>query len=212
MFTGIVEKTGRVIAQTEAGVAHASGGTATGEMFKLVVDGGPDFVTAHGDSVAINGCCLTVTHEHPHYLTFDVSGETLRKTTLGTLTAGSLVNLERALRAGDRLGGHLVTGHIDGTGQVEALQPWQDGWELQVSVPQELGRYFVPKGSVALDGVSLTVNQVDDQDQRCHITMCLIPTTLAKTTLGGLKPGHRLNVEVDPIGKYVERLLGGYVR
>jgi riboflavin synthase len=206
MFTGIVQAVGRIAAAVPRG-----------DGLRLTVDpgGGFDAVdVAIGDSIAVNGCCLTVIEctvdGGGARLAFDVSGETLRCT--AGLDGSASVNLEKALRLADRLGGHLMTGHVDGVGTVAAFAPvapseaaseWDRGsWRLEVEVPADLARFVAAKGSIAVDGVSLTVNGVDGP--RFHVN--LIPHTLAVTTLSALKPGAKVNLEVDLIARYVERL------
>ncbi|UER53968.1 riboflavin synthase [Kineosporiaceae bacterium SCSIO 59966] len=197
MFTGIVEELGEVLG-TESGPSSA----------RLTVRG--PVVTAdarHGDSIAVNGVCLTVTDQPaPDAFTADVMLETLERTTLGGLRLGDPVNLERAVPAGARLGGHVVQGHVDGVGRVVA-RTRGDRWEtVRIEVPAALARYVAEKGSVAVDGTSLTVAAVHD-DPAPSFSVGLIPTTLAATTLGRAAPGARVNLEVDVIAKYVERLL-----
>ncbi|MFE9249496.1 riboflavin synthase [Streptomyces sp. NPDC007088] len=193
MFTGIVEELGQVTAVENLGDAS---------RFRLrgpVVTEG----ARHGDSIAVNGVCLTVVEQEGEEFTADVMAETLKRSSLGALAPGSRVNLERPTAVGDRLGGHIVQGHVDGTGTVLRREP-SEHWELvTVSLPGELSRYVVEKGSVTVDGVSLTV--VDAAED--HFTISLIPTTLALTTLGHKQPGDPVNLEVDVIAKYVERML-----
>jgi len=209
MFTGIVERTGKVLSlTTPAGEA----GSLMGSITQLIVDPGKSFETKLGDSVAINGCCLTVTSNKMQLLAFDVSSETLARTSLGRLSEGQEVNLERALKLGDRLGGHLVSGHIDGLGTLERIQKQPGGWELSFSLPRELGRFVIPKGSICLDGVSLTVNGVADRETTTVANVMLIPTTVSLTSLKSLAEGQLLNIEVDAIGKYVERLAHPFQR
>ena len=192
VFTGIVEELGEVVA------LEASGGAARLTVRgPLVTDG-----AATGDSIAINGVCLTVTAASDGTFSADVIGETLSRSSLGALAAGSPVNLERALRLDGRLGGHLVQGHVDGTGTIVSREPWD---VVRVSVPPGLARYVVQKGSIAVDGVSLTISALGDG----WIEVSLIPETLARTTLGGKQPGETVNLEADMIAKYVERLLDG---
>ncbi|MEU9984757.1 riboflavin synthase [Streptomyces sp. NPDC050856] len=194
MFTGIVEELGEVTAVEELG--DASRFRLRGP---LVTDG-----AKHGDSIAVNGVCLTVVDTADGEFTADVMAETLKRSSLGALRPGSRVNLERPMAVGGRLGGHIVQGHVDGTGTVVAREP-SENWEMvTVSLPPELSRYVVEKGSITVDGVSLTV--VDAAPD--HFTISLIPTTLALTTLGVKQPGDPVNLEVDVIAKYVERLLG----
>jgi riboflavin synthase len=198
VFTGIVEELGEVVeVQRHRDAARI---TVAGSM-----------VTAdarHGDSIAVNGVCLTVAELAPPAFTADVMRETLRRTNLGELDAGDQVNLERAATLDHRLGGHLVQGHVDGVGQVCARQAAPE-WELvRIAMPAELSRYVVPQGSIAVDGVSLTVVTVDGDE----FTVSLIPTTLRLTTLGRRTVGQPVNVEVDVIAKYVERLAAAYLR
>jgi riboflavin synthase len=194
MFTGIVEELGVV-----EGLEEQT------DAIRLTVRG-PHVVTDArlGDSISVNGCCLTVAERDGETFTADVMRETLDKTSLGALEPGSKVNLERAVTATTRLGGHIVQGHVDGTGEVLTRTP-SEHWELvEVSLPDELARYLVDKGSITVDGISLTVVEVKDGS----FTVSLIPETLARTTLGFKQPGERVNLEVDVIAKYVERLLG----
>lgn len=193
MFTGIVQSVGRIRAVNDRG----------GDV-ELVVDGGGlDLSTTRpGDSIAISGACLTVTRLDGDGLVFDVSRETLGKTTLGGLRPGASVNLEPALRAGDPLGGHYVTGHVDGVARVVDEAPDARSWRVRFEVPDSLSRYVAPKGSVTIDGVSLTVNEVDGR----VFGVNLIPHTREVTTLGLLQPGQAVNLEVDIIARYVERL------
>ncbi|WP_149179014.1 riboflavin synthase [Streptomyces sp. TRM49041] len=194
MFTGIVEELGEVTAVEELDDAS---------RFRLrgpVVTQG----AKHGDSIAVNGVCLTVVEHEGDEFTADVMAETLKRSSLGALTVGSRVNLERPMVADGRFGGHIVQGHVDGTGTVVARTP-SDNWEIvKISLPAELARYVVEKGSITVDGVSLTVVEAGPE----HFTVSLIPTTLALTTLGVKQPGDPVNLEVDVIAKYVERLLG----
>lgn len=193
MFTGIVEELGEVVAVDDLGDSA---------RFRLR---GP-LVTADaapGDSLAVNGVCLTVVEVHDGEFTAEVMAETLRRSSLGTLRPGSRVNLERACPAHGRLGGHLVQGHVDGTGTVVARTPGEHWEVVRVSMPPSLSRYVVEKGSIAVDGVSLTVVEAAEDT----FTVSLIPTTLAATTLGGKPVGDPVNLEVDVVAKYVERLL-----
>ncbi len=194
MFTGIVQAVGTV-----RGVSP-KGGDA--ELMLDVGTLGLDGVSV-GDSISVNGCCLTATGIQGARFSADVSRETLTVTTLGELREGARVNLEKALCAGQPLGGHYVTGHVDGIAVVAAMQ--DDGRSHRVSfeVPPELARYIARKGSVAIDGVSLTVNEVDG----VRFGVNLIPHTLTATTFGALRLGTRVNVEVDIIARYLERLL-----
>ena len=160
---------------------------------------------AIGASIACSGACLTVVDKGEDWFAVDVSGETLSKTTLGDWTVGTPVNFERALRIGDELGGHLVSGHVDGLAEVVSREPEEGSLRFGFAAPAELAKYIAPKGSVALDGVSLTVNEVDGR----HFGVNLIPHTVAATTLGSKQPGDRVNLEIDQIARYVHRLLDG---
>lgn len=193
MFTGIVEELGEVTALTDR--VDSVRLTVRGP---LVLEG-----ARHGDSVAVNGVCLTVVDTDGETFTADVMRETLDRSALGALAPGSPVNLERPMRLDGRLGGHLVQGHVDGTGRIEQRTP-SEHWEVvRISVPPELERYVVHKGSITVDGVSLTVASVAPGE----LTVSLIPTTLAMTTLGRKRVGDPVNLEVDVVAKYVERLL-----
>ncbi|MFJ4965480.1 riboflavin synthase [Streptomyces sp. NPDC088729] len=194
MFTGIVEELGEVTAVER--LEDASRFRLRGPV---VTEG-----AKHGDSIAVNGVCLTVVETGEGHFTADVMAETLNRSSLGALTTGSRVNLERPMALGGRLGGHIVQGHVDGTGTIVERRP-SENWEIvKVSLPPELTRYVVEKGSITVDGVSLTVVDAGTD----HFTVSLIPTTLALTTLGHKRPGDPVNLEVDVIAKYVERLLG----
>ncbi|MEU9851461.1 riboflavin synthase [Streptomyces sp. NPDC047985] len=197
MFTGIVEELGEVTAVEKLG--DASRFRLRGP---LVTDG-----AKHGDSIAVNGVCLTVVDLGDGEFTADVMAETLNRSSLGALEAGSRVNLERPTAVGGRLGGHLVQGHVDGTGRIVERKA-SEHWEIvKVSLPAHLTRYVVEKGSITVDGVSLTVVDAGPD----YFTISLIPTTLALTTLGIKGPGDPVNLEVDVIAKYVERLLAATV-
>ncbi len=197
MFTGLVEEKGTVTSVDPLG-----------DSVRITIRG--PIVTSdanHGDSIAINGCCLTVMAQDGDTFSADVMMESLDKTSLGDLAIGDEVNLERATKAGSRLGGHIVQGHVDGTGTILDRTP-SEHWEVvRISLPPELARYLVDKGSVTVDGTSLTVVEVVDGSQP-WFSVSLIPTTLADTTLGSRQPGDRVNLEVDILAKYVERLLG----
>jgi riboflavin synthase len=198
MFTGIVQAIGRVAATEDRGgdLRLAFDATALASRIDAAR-------LAVGESVAINGACLTVVERAGARFTADVSRETLALTTLGSLGPGDPVNMEAALRAGDPLGGHLMSGHVDGIAEVRALHGDARSLRVDIEVPAALARYIAPKGSVALDGVSLTVNDV----QGLRFGINLIPHTMEATTLGGLVPGRRLNLEVDQLARYLERLL-----
>jgi len=199
MFTGIVEELGAVVALEDQG-----------DAVRLTVEG--PLVTTDvklGDSVSVNGCCLTVAVRDAEQLTFDMMRETLDKTSLGALSEGDRVNLERAVTPTGRLGGHIVQGHVDGTGALVRRTP-SEHWEVvEVELPGELARYVVPKGSVTVDGVSLTVVEVStgSTTETGSFTVSLIPETLSRTTLGLKQPGDPVNLEVDVIAKYVEKML-----
>jgi riboflavin synthase len=191
VFTGIVEELGSVVAVGE-GRLRVRGPVVTSDA-------------RHGDSIAVNGVCLTVVDAGDGEFTADVMAETLRRSSLGALRPGDRVNLERAARAGDRLGGHLVQGHVDAVSSIVERSPGGE-WDLvRFALPAELSRYVVEKGSITVDGVSLTVVSVDAES----FTVGLIPTTLTLTTLGLKGVGEPVNLEVDVIAKYVERLLEG---
>lgn len=199
MFTGIVEELGEVIAQEDLGDATRM--TISGPL--VTSDAG------HGDSIAVNGVCLTVVDVLPDgRFSADVMAETLHRSSLRALAPGSPVNLERAVAVNSRLGGHIVQGHVDGTGTVIARSPSQH-WEIvRIGLPREISRYVVEKGSITVDGISLTVSALADEDDTEWFEVSLIPTTLALTTLGRAAVGTPVNLEVDVIAKYVERLLG----
>jgi len=199
MFTGIVEELGEVVA-----VEQLRGAARITVCGPRVTAG-----AARGDSIAVNGACLTVTGVSGTDFTADVMAETLNRTGLGALAAGSRVNLERPLRVGDRLGGHLVQGHVDGLATVLSRSPGEHWEVVRLACPQRLSRYLVEKGSVTLDGVSLTVSAAGAgrAGEPPWFEVSLIPTTLALTTLGQVRPGSSVNLEVDVIGKYVERMV-----
>ncbi|MGE4064839.1 MAG: riboflavin synthase [Rhodospirillaceae bacterium] len=194
MFTGIITDLGTVMDAVQGGAAAARFRIRTAYDMAGV---------AMGASIACNGCCLTVVDKGPDWFAVDASRETLTKTTLGTWTAGMRVNLERALRAGDELGGHLVSGHVDGLAFVEDIREEEGSKRFTLLAPAELSRFIAPKGSVALDGVSLTVNEVGGNSFGVNI----IPHTQAVTTFGGLRAGDRLNMEIDQLARYVARLI-----
>jgi riboflavin synthase len=193
MFTGIVEELGEVTAWEE--LSDAARLTVRGPV--VTSD------ASQGDSIAVNGVCLTVVEAHDGVFTADVMKETLDRSSLGALRVGSPVNLERAVRLQDRLGGHLVQGHVDGTGELLAVTPDTHWTVVRVSLPDDLGRYVVEKGSITVDGVSLTVSAVADE----WFEVSLIPTTLELTTLGRKGVGDAVNLEVDITAKYIEKLL-----
>jgi riboflavin synthase len=198
VFTGIVEELGEIVSIE-----------ALSDSLRMRVRG--PLVTSdaqHGDSIAVNGVCLTVVdvvgNDESRCFTADIMAESLQRSSLGVLGVGSPVNLERAAALNSRLGGHIVQGHIDGTGSIALLAPGEKWLQMDIQFPKELMKYVVPQGSICLDGVSLTVGSVaDDLNQ---ITVWLIPETLAKTNLSAKKPGDLVNIEVDVLAKYVERL------
>jgi riboflavin synthase len=193
MFTGIVRELGRIVSVD---------GTADGT--RIVVESPETAGGANvGDSVAVNGVCLTVTESANGTLAFDAVPETLRRSSLGRLTPGEHVNVEPAVRAGEPLGGHYVQGHVDGVGEVRRSDPDGDGRRVWIDARAELRRYLVEKGSVTVEGVSLTVAELDE----AGFAVALVPHTLAVTTLGDLAPGDPVNIEVDVLAKYVERLV-----
>jgi riboflavin synthase alpha subunit len=191
VFTGIVRERGRVVSAERNG-----GGVRLRIAARATADARP------GDSIAVNGCCLTATAADGETLDFDAVPETIARTTLGGLVEGAEVNLEPALRAGEPLGGHFVQGHVDGRARVTAFEPEGEGARVRLELEPGLLRYCVEKGSIALDGVSLTVAVLRDDG----IEIALVPFTLEHTTLGALAPGDQVNVEVDLLAKYAERL------
>lgn len=192
MFTGLVEATGTVAAVERLG-----------EGARLSVEASLAAELSDGDSVAVNGVCLTARGAGPDSFAADVMAETLRRSSLAPLTAGDEVNLELPVRAGDRLGGHVVQGHVDGVGQVASTADEGFARIVRVAAGEDLLRYVVEKGSIAIDGVSLTVSAVDGE----AFEVSLIPETLERTTLGALAPGRSVNLEVDVLAKYVEKLV-----
>jgi riboflavin synthase len=193
MFTGIITDIGRVRAVERQGDTLFTIETAF-DMEEVAI----------GASIAHNGCCLTVIRKGPGWFDVQASAETLSKTTLGNWTEGTRVNLERSLKLGDELGGHLVYGHVDGVATVAEVRPEGDSLRITFEAPADLARYVASKGSVALDGVSLTVNEVDG----ARFGVNLIPHTQVATTFGTLKAGDRVNMEVDMLARYVARLVG----
>lgn len=193
MFTGLVEEVGRILSvqrRSQSAVLSIRGPKVTSDV-------------AIGDSIAVNGVCLTVTTLRGDQFTADVSAETLRRTTLDRATSGTYVNLERAMRMGDRFGGHIVQGHVDAVGTVRSLTPEGESMRLTIDAPPEIMRYVIEKGSIAVDGVSLTIAGLDERG----FWIALIPQTMKDTTLGRLRPGARVNLEADMFAKYVERFL-----
>jgi riboflavin synthase len=198
MFTGIIEELGRV-REIEWRGENARIVIAA----RIVTDG-----TQHGDSISVNGVCLTALDIQPDSFAADVSRETLARSTLGSLKAGAVVNLERAVTPATRLGGHIVQGHVDARGQFLSVEDHGESWTVRFGFPPEIARYLVFKGSVAVEGISLTIANLADD----YFEVAIIPKTWEVTNLSQLSPGDGVNLEVDVIGKYVERLLGSMSR
>jgi riboflavin synthase len=202
MFTGIISGVGRITA------VHALGSSSTHGK-RLVIECPPSYLddVGLGDSIALNGACMTVTSvaAAQNQFSVDISVESLARTA-GLAQTGA-INLEKALRANDRLGGHLVSGHVDGIGSVTQFEQVGESWELRLLVPKALAKFLAYKGSVSVNGVSLTVNSVNDIETGCLISINLIPHTVQNTALGMLMPGSRVNLEIDLIARYVERML-----
>lgn len=192
MFTGIIEGIGEVKTIKRRGDSASFEIEASFDLGDVNV----------GDSLSVDGCCLTVTSRLGNRFWADLSDETLRMSTLGGLKGGSRVNVERAMRLGERLGGHMVQGHVDGVGKIKSFQEVESGKELEIEVPKRLSRYIVEKGSIAIDGISLTVNKIKGEIASIRI----IPHTVESTVLKDKKAGSAVNLEVDIIGKYVEKL------
>ena len=206
MFTGIITGVGRIVA------VHALGSSSThGKRLSIETPAGYLDDVGLGDSIALNGACMTATQLDPaeSRFTVEVSAESLDKT--AGLTDTGPINLEKALRANDRLGGHLVSGHVDGIGQVTHFAQVGESWELRVLASSTLARYLAYKGSITINGVSLTVNRIADQAAGCEMSMNLIPHTVTHTALGSLRAGSRVNLEIDLIARYVERMLSAPV-
>jgi len=207
MFTGIISGLGRITQVTPFG----DGGSGLGQRLRIATPPGYLNDVGLGDSIAINGACMTVTafDAGAGHFDIDISAESLART--AGLAEPGPVNLEKALRAHDRLGGHLVSGHVDGIGEVSHFAPVGESWELRVRAPRELAKFLAYKGSITVNGVSLTVNRVHDlpeaEGRACEFSINLIPHTMAHTTLGTLQPGSRINLEIDLIARYVERML-----
>jgi riboflavin synthase len=197
MFTGIVTDIGTIRSVEQRG------------DLRLVVTSGYDMDNVDlGASIACSGACLTVVDKGADWFAVDVSGETVARTAADRWREGAKLNLERSLRLGDEVGGHIVTGHVDSVGQVVGICPEGDSKRVGISVPRELGPMIAAKGSVALDGVSMTVNDVRDaEDETTHFSVNVIPHTAAHTTLGELTAGRQLNVEVDVLARYIDRML-----
>jgi riboflavin synthase len=203
MFTGIITAIGRIAA------VHALGDSPTHGK-RVCIECPAEYLcdVGLGDSIALNGACMTVTSVSPaqRQFTIDISAESLSKTT-GLAQSGT-INLEKALRANDRLGGHIVSGHVDGIGRATHFAQVGESWELRLLVPLELAKYLAYKGSITVNGVSLTVNRVADEAAGCEISINLIPHTVQNTALGSLHEGALVNLEIDMIARYVERMLG----
>jgi riboflavin synthase len=200
MFTGIVAATGKIISVQPQGAGADAGVRLTIDAGSLSMDD-----VAQGDSIAVNGACMTVVEKTPNGFRIDVSRESLNCT--AGLDGLNEVNLEKAMTLADRLGGHMVSGHVDGLGTVRKFEPVAESWELVIEAPRELAKYFAYKGSVTVNGVSLTVNSVEDTADGCLFSINLIPHTIAVTTLKHLAAGSKVNLEVDLIARYVERML-----
>jgi riboflavin synthase len=202
MFTGIITGVGRIVASHDLGSSLQHGKRLVIACPAAYLDD-----VGLGDSIALNGACMTVTSlDLPRQqFTIDISAESLAKTT--GLVQDARVNLEKALRAGDRLGGHIVSGHVDGVGRVSHFAQVGESWELRIQAPTELARYLAYKGSITVNGVSLTVNQVQDNAAGAEISINLIPHTVQNTSLGQLTTGSGVNLEIDTVARYVERML-----
>lgn len=203
MFTGIITGVGRIAAVHDLGSSSAHG-----KRLAISAPAGYLDDVGLGDSIALNGACMTVTglDAAGGRFTIDISAESLDKTA-GLDRAGTALNLEKALRPQDRLGGHIVSGHVDGIGSVSRFAPHGESWELRILAPAALARFLAYKGSITVNGVSLTVNTVADQADGCEISINLIPHTVEHTALGQLQAGSRVNLEVDTVARYVERML-----
>jgi riboflavin synthase len=203
MFTGIITALGEIRA-----VTHPSGATD----MRAIIATPPELLAAHGGtaigaSIACSGCCLTATELGPDYFAVDVSGETVSRTTLGNWRHGTRINLERSLRLGDELGGHMVSGHVDGIGTITAITPEGGSLRITIAVPPPLHRFIAPKGSVAVDGISLTVNEVVREAGGTEkFGVNIIPHTADNTTLGLRVPGDTVHIEIDMLARYVARL------
>jgi riboflavin synthase len=202
MFTGIITGVGRIVA------IHPLGSSSFhGKRLTIATPAGYLDDVGLGDSIALNGACMTVTSldAAAQQFSIDISAESLDKTA-GLADLGT-VNLEKALRAHDRLGGHIVSGHVDGVGQVSHFAQVGESWELRVLTPPALAKYLAYKGSITVNGVSLTVNRVQDSAEGCEVSINLIPHTVENTALGSLKAGSAVNIEIDTVARYVERML-----
>jgi riboflavin synthase len=195
MFTGIITDIGRVRAVEPRGDA------------RVVVETAYDTASVDlGASIACSGVCLTVVDKGPNWFAVDVSGETVSRTAEGQWTQGRRLNLERAMKLGDELGGHIVTGHVDGVAEVIGVEPDGDSKRIAFRVPSDLAPFLAPKGSVTVDGVSLTVNAVEDDPDATRFSINLIPHTQGATTLGALEPGQAVNIEIDVLARYLQRM------
>lgn len=204
MFTGIITGVGRIAATHALGSSLAHGK-------RLTIEAPPGYLddVGLGDSIALNGACMTVTSLDPpqQRFTIDISAESLARTA-GLDQADHRINLEKALRASDRLGGHIVSGHVDGVGTVSRFERVGESWALCVQAPPALAKYLAYKGSIAINGVSLTINSVSDGADGCTVSINLIPHTVENTALGQLQAGSSVNLEIDTVARYVERMLG----
>ena len=204
MFTGIISGVGRIVD------LHALG-SSLDHGKRLTIETPPGYLddVALGDSIALNGACMTATSlDAPAArFTIDISAESLTRTA-GLAEVGRRLNLEKALRASDRLGGHIVSGHVDGIGEVVRFEEVGESWELRVMAPPTLAKYLAYKGSITINGVSLTVNRITDSTAGCEFSINLIPHTVQNTTLGDLLAGSTVNLEIDTVARYVERMLG----
>lgn len=204
MFTGIITGVGTIATLHDLGLSAQHG--------KRLTISAPDGYLSDvelGDSIALNGACMTVTGLNlaRNEFTIDISAESLARTS-GLAEPGRRINLEKAMRANDRLGGHIVSGHVDGVGTVSRFAQMGESWELRVLAPTALGKFLAYKGSIAVNGVSLTVNSVTDSDAGCEFSINLIPHTVQNTSLGDLQDGQLVNLEIDTVARYVERMLG----
>jgi riboflavin synthase len=203
MFTGIITGVGRIVAVQSLG----NDPSKNGKTLSVICPANYLDDVGLGDSIALNGACMTVTmlDQVANLFTIDISAESLSKT--AGLDATGPINLEKALRANDRLGGHMVSGHVDGIGLVTHFARVGESWQLRVRAPRELAKYLAYKGSITINGVSLTVNRIDDRDSGCETSINLIPHTVDNTALANLLVGSQVNLEIDLIARYVERML-----
>lgn len=211
MFTGIITGVGRIAAVHAISSLETSADNTFGKRLTISTPAGYLDDVGLGDSIAINGACMTVTSfdTRASQFSIDISAESLLKT--AGLAELGIVNLEKALRAHDRLGGHIVSGHVDGIGDISFFEPVGESWELRITCPPELGKFMAYKGSITVNGVSLTVNRVIDSKASCQLStelsINLIPHTIENTALGSLKAGSKVNLEIDTVARYVERML-----